>query len=249
MGFGAVLLDLGQTLIAYRQQGQWPQFLRQRLAELHPLVCQALGPVALGPEELAAQAAQVIGEGQARSVEQSGHSWRFAGRLCRALAAAGLQARGEHLAGLTQAFYQPIRAGTRPYPESAAVLEALRQRGLRLAIITNSPWDTPARLLQGDLEHCGLGDGCDAFICSGEVAWRKPHPAFMLAAARALGVAPAACLVVGDSLGADIAGARAAGMRSLWVNRERAARPAGPEPDWEAGSLEGVLEVVGGAGA
>jgi FMN phosphatase YigB (HAD superfamily) len=66
----------------------------------------------------------------------------------------------------------------------------------------------------------------------------------MWAAARELGVAAEACLVVGDSLKADIAGARAAGMRSAWVNRSREAQPAEPRPDWTVATLDEVVELV-----
>jgi len=50
------------------------------------------------------------------------------------------------------------------------------------------------------------------------------------------------CLVVGDSLKADIAGARAAGMKCVWVNREGLA--GGDEADWVVGDLQGVPDVM-----
>jgi FMN phosphatase YigB (HAD superfamily) len=121
----------------------------------------------------------------------------------------------------------------------------LRARGIPLAIITNSPWDTPARLLRRDLQQWDCDGFFDAFICSGEVPWRKPNPAFMRAAADALAVPPAECLVVGDSLENDIAGARAAEMRSVWINPAGAAAPAdGPQPDWTARALTDVVTWV-----
>jgi len=85
----------------------------------------------------------------------------------------------------------------------------------------------------------------EAMIFSGDVPWRKPNPEFMLAAARELDVEPMQCLVVGDSLRADIAGAKAAGMKSAWINRECLPLPAdGPRPEWTVGTLAEVHKIA-----
>jgi putative hydrolase of the HAD superfamily len=76
----------------------------------------------------------------------------------------------------------------------------------------------------------------------------------MWAAAGELGVPPEHCLVVGDNLMADIAGAGAAGMKSVWINRDQGSAPedgrwsdrvAKPRPDWVAASLTEVVRIVG----
>jgi D-glycero-D-manno-heptose 1,7-bisphosphate phosphatase len=53
----------------------------------------------------------------------------------------------------------------------------------------------------------GPGDGCEC---------RKPAPGMVLRAARALGVRPQECVVIGDTA-ADVAAARAAGARGVLV--------------------------------
>jgi putative hydrolase of the HAD superfamily len=145
---------------------------------------------------------------------------------------------------LTDFFYEPIHACTKPYPETAEVLESLKSRGMRLAIITNAPWDTPARLLRSDLEQWGFADYFEAFICSGNVPWRKPNPKFMFAAADALGVLKEECLVVGDTFDKDIVGAANAGMMSVWINRDGAGAPVeGLQPTWIVTSLSQFWEL------
>jgi len=242
----AVLFDLGNTLLEYTLQGRWREFLRQRLEEMYPLVCDTVARVGVSPAEFAAAVAEVIGGEQARAIERSGRSWHFADRLREGLAKVGLCAGDDCLERLTDTFYEPIRACTKPYRDTRDALQRLRSLGMRLAIITNSPWDTPARLLRGDLEQWGLADFFDVFICSGEVPWHKPNPAFMLAAAEALGIAADDCLVVGDSLESDIAGARAAGMPSVWVNPSGTPAPAdAPQPDWVVRRIVRVAQIVG----
>jgi HAD superfamily hydrolase (TIGR01509 family) len=239
----AVLFDLGNTLLEYAQHGHWREFLSRRLEEMQPLVC-GLCSATKPPADFVTRTVEAIGE-RPRELERSGRSWHFADRLRAGLGAVGMCADDDALARLTDAFYEPIRAGTRPYPETREALDRLRALGVKQAIITNSPWDRPARLLRGDLDQWGLADHFDAFICSGEVPWRKPNPSFMQAAADALGVMPAECLVVGDILEVDIAGAQAAAMPSVWVNREGgSAPPDGPQPTWVAAELTEVVGIV-----
>jgi FMN phosphatase YigB (HAD superfamily) len=60
-----------------------------------------------------------------------------------------------------------------------------------------------------------------------------------------MGLAPGAALFVGDRADIDVAGAHGVGMRSVWINREGEALPAGaPVPDHEIrdlGELPGLL--------
>jgi HAD superfamily hydrolase (TIGR01509 family) len=240
----AVLLDLGNTLLDYAQHGHWREFLSQRLVEMRPLIrdlCAATEP----PADLVKHMVGAIGE-RPRELERSGRSWHFTDRLRVALSALGMCVGDDALDRLTDALYDPIRAGTRPYPETRDALDCLRALGVKQAIITNSPWDTPARLPRADLERWGMANYFAAFICSGDVPWRKPNPSFMQAAADALGVAPEECLVVGDTLEVDVAGAVAAGMPAVWINRDdEALPPGGPQPTWTAGELGEVVGIVG----
>jgi HAD superfamily hydrolase (TIGR01662 family) len=241
----AALLDLGNTILEYSLDGRWREFLLRRLEEMHPLVCEVVGAVSLPAGEFAAAVGGIIGGERARAIERSGQSWHFAQRLEEGLAAVGLRADGNSLERLTDFFYEPIRACNGPYADTSEALDMLRSQGVRLAIITNSPWDTPARLLRGDVEQWDLCRFFDGFICSGEAPWRKPNPSFMLAAAEALGVPAEECLVVGDRLESDTAGARAAGMRCVWMNRAGAPAPAdAPRADWAAKSLFEVAEIL-----
>ncbi len=121
-------------------------------------------------------------------------------------------------------------AQVRPVPGAAAVLNALRARGIRVGVVSNQsgvargliapeeldrvnrrvhellgPFDTWQQCLHGP------ADGCDC---------RKPRPGMIVAAARDLGVAPSRCVVVGD-IGADVAAAQAAGAHAVLVPTAR----------------------------
>jgi HAD superfamily hydrolase (TIGR01509 family) len=124
-----------------------------------------------------------------------------------------------------------------------ALLEALRRRGLRLALVSNTA--SPDWLLRPVLERQGLVERVDAIVLSSEVGKRKPHPAIFERALGELGVPPEVSLFVGDRLEADVAGASRAGMRTvqaLWFRADQVDAPV--EPDYQAFTQMDVLNVV-----
>src|SRR4051794_2781966 len=99
-----------------------------------------------------------------------------------------------------------------PYDDAPPAVAALRDRGLRVVVVSN--WDCS---LGGVLAELGLG--VDSVVTSAEVGACKPDPRiFEVALARA-GCAPAEALHVGDSIDNDVAGARAVGIRALHLDR------------------------------
>jgi FMN phosphatase YigB (HAD superfamily) len=113
----------------------------------------------------------------------------------------------------------------------------------RLAVVSNFDY-TPTALRV--LEREGLAPLFDAVVVSADLGWRKPKAVVFEAALRQLGVASSQALFVGDRLDIDVAGAQAVGMRTVWVNREGAARPAGgPAPEHEIRDLGELGPIIG----
>lgn len=102
----------------------------------------------------------------------------------------------------------------RPYPDAPPALAALRDRGLRLVCVSN--WDYA---LPEVLERCGLAELLDTVVTSAGAGARKPDPAIFATALDLADCGPDAALHVGDSVAEDIAGARAAGIRALLIDR------------------------------
>jgi HAD superfamily hydrolase (TIGR01549 family) len=85
--------------------------------------------------------------------------------------------------------------------------------GGRLALVSDYPARHKLRAFTRDVHF-------DVIVANGEdggPSRLKPDPEGYLLAATRLGVAPAACLVIGDRDDADGAAARAAGMQFRWV--------------------------------
>ena len=98
-------------------------------------------------------------------------------------------------------------------PEAPAVLAALRRRGLRLAVVSNSN-GTVADLLG----TVGLAAALDVVVDSGVVGVEKPDPRIFHHAAAALGVRPEDAVHVGDLYSVDVQGARAAGCQAILLD-------------------------------
>ena len=120
----------------------------------------------------------------------------------------------------------------RVYPEVPAALASLRRRGVMLAVVSNFDSRLPP-LLDG----LGLAGFFDAVVCSGEAGAAKPDGAIFAHALAALGVEASETLHVGDDPEADYAGARAAGIEALLIDRRAAAARAGVITE-----LGGILE-------
>ena len=104
-----------------------------------------------------------------------------------------------------------------PFDGIEAMLGALEAAGSRWGIVTNKP-EYLARLL---LPLLGWESRCAVLIGGDTLTARKPDPLPLTVAAERLGVAPSACVYVGDDE-RDIVAARAAGMPSvvaLWGYR------------------------------
>ncbi len=124
-----------------------------------------------------------------------------------------------------------------------ALLESLRDRGLKTGIVANS-WPDPGRILRADAEAFGLAPLLDVLVFSDEAGARKPAPEIFLRACSELGVEPAAVLFVGDDLVADVQGAASVGMRTVEALWFRADDSAEIEPDFQAFTAVDVLNIV-----
>ncbi|MBQ0961236.1 phosphoglycolate phosphatase [Ideonella sp. 4Y11] len=99
---------------------------------------------------------------------------------------------------------------TRVFAAMDPVLQRLEAAGLRWGIVTNKHERFAWPVIQG----LGLDRRASALVAGDTTPHAKPHPAPLLEAARQAGVAPEACIYVGDDL-RDIQAGRAAGMAAL----------------------------------
>ena len=115
----------------------------------------------------------------------------------------------------------------RLYPRVPEALAALRQKGYRLWLLSNAQRIFTAY----ELRHLGLGEQLDGIYISSDYGCRKPDGRFFRALLEEQGLDPANCLMIGNDLHTDIAGAKAAGLATLYMHSNLTPpeqRPADP---------------------
>ncbi len=110
----------------------------------------------------------------------------------------------------------------RQLAESASILSRLSGR-YRIGIVSNFYGN-----LQAVLDEAGLSPSVSVAVDSTLAGVKKPDPRIFQAALEGLRAEPAEAVFVGDSLRRDMAGARAMGMRHVWLRPESAAGNGGP---------------------
>ncbi len=108
-----------------------------------------------------------------------------------------------------------------PYPGAIETLEALRARGVRMALLTNGE----ARNQRRSVVQHRLEQYFDCIVIEGEFGTGKPDERVFHHAMQALSCTPEATWMVGDSLEADIAPAVVLGMDAVWVDGEGVGLP------------------------
>lgn len=102
----------------------------------------------------------------------------------------------------------------RLYPHVLDALATLRRRGYRLWLLSNAQHVFTAY----ELRHLGLGEQLDGIYISSDYGCRKPDVRFYRALLEERQLDPARCLMIGNDRRTDIAGAKAAGMATLYMH-------------------------------
>ena len=173
-------------------------------------------------------------------VWRESRSERDGGSLADSFRSVG--ATGELLPELLDLRRNAFREVAVPHEGVLETLRELRERGLRLGMISVCSEEVPE--LWEETPFAGLFDST-VFSCS--VGLRKPDPAIYRLALGELGVEPADAVFVGDGANDELAGAERVGMRAVLILRQEQ-----NEPYWEEArgwqpritSIPEVLELV-----
>ncbi len=131
----------------------------------------------------------------------------------------------------------------RAYPDVVPALERLKERGLRVGVISN--WDGRLASLLGGL---GLAGYLDTLVCSAEVGLHKPDPRIFELACERVGVDPLRAAHVGDHHYADVLGATSVGMVPVLIDRHGVEYSGTERFVRSLDDLEAVLGIEVGSG-
>ena len=210
--FKAILFDLGNTLIYF--DGEWEQLSPQRDAALmNGLASAGIQPPAQAfLEQFNTRLLWYTRERDTEFIELT-----TAYLLRTLLGEWGYpDVPEEVLREALDGMYAISQAHWKAEDDAHPTLGWLRQQGYRLGLISNAGDDADVQAL---VNQAGLRPYFDVIVTSAAQGIRKPNPRIFQAALRHWGYAPARAAMVGDSLGADILGAKNAGLYSIWITR------------------------------
>ena len=118
----------------------------------------------------------------------------------------------ETLAIFMEAYRERLCERTVLYPGVSGTLEALRDLGCRMAVVTNKP----SPFVEPILEKLGISSLFDLILGGEDLPRKKPDPLPLLTACGRMGTSVESAVMVGDSSN-DILAAKRAGMQSIGV--------------------------------
>ena len=213
----AITFDMGYTLLEHAPTG--PELYRLVLADcgLH-FTDEALRAAHLPAIEHYVRSTRAGLEFEA-SMDQAIAFWgEFNAIILAALEVAPAR-RDEVSEKMYRRAWSP--AAWRPFADTAPALEALRQRGIRLAIISNFV-DTLVAVCREN----GVLDYFDVVVASVDAGAQKPDPRIFRRALSRLGVKPEEAWHVGDNYWTDVLGARCVGINPVLLDRRGAVEKA-----------------------
>lgn len=161
------------------------------------------------------------------------HDFTAQRRLCLSAALTPHGYGDDHIESAFAEFYA-ARNQVDFYADALPALERLAAR-FPLVSVSNG---------NADLEQIGLSRFFQFSLCARDFGAAKPQAQIFHAACERLGLPPDAVLHVGDDPELDVGGARAAGLRSAWINRTQMCWPHAHTPDLTVRDLAELADVL-----
>ena len=137
--------------------------------------------------------------------------------------------------------YRKVRARyLYPYPGVKPTLRRLKKKGFRLGVVS----DAPRMNAWMRLVSMGIADYFDVVVCYEDTRELKPGKKPFLKALRALKVKPEECIMVGDFVERDIAGAKRLGMKTVYARYGSNEKVKKKKADYEIDRIEGLWGVL-----
>ncbi len=128
------------------------------------------------------------------------------------------------------------------FPDAVDTINALKDLGLHVGIITDSDND----YIETHLRALGIYDLFEGITTSEDAGFYKPHERPFLLALERAGVKPEEAIYIGDNPAKDCVGARNVGMLSVLLDPEGKKRDLWGDCDFVVSKLSDVVEIVKG---
>jgi HAD superfamily hydrolase (TIGR01662 family) len=220
----AVLLDLGDTLV--HMSRPWDDVFNDNIKSLHDYL-KKLGFL-LDYQQFAKTFTRIFEDAASRA-DLYKIEIPMTDIIAKTLRKAKLEVLGVDLIRNAEIeFFAPEVEAWQLYPDAVQTLTNLRDEEFKMGLVSNAKSDWAVRAI---LEKNDIAKYFGSIVTSASLRIRKPRPEIFTHTLSDLEAKPSDSVFVGDSLEADISGARRVGMRSIHVLRKPidAAHQAEPE--------------------
>lgn len=142
------------------------------------------------------------------------------------------------------AYFEEVALSDHPrlLEDVRGTLECLRPK-YRMGIISDSGF-TPARILRKIVAKNGILDLFDFTLFSDETGYNKPHKVMFETVLSALSAEPSETIHIGDLLQTDVSGAKAFGMKAVWLNPEGKEPKGAYKPDFSIHRIREIVDIL-----
>ncbi len=207
-----ILFDLGDTLVQYYVRSEFPGILDQAITGVQEYLRQA-GLLDLSAEAIWQRVEEENHEAEDYAVRP------LEERLTRIFQLDSSAISTEVVMEMCRCFMKPIFAVAHRYDDVLPVLQELGKRGYRKAIISNTPWGSPANLWREEIKRLSLDDRVELVVFCRDVGWRKPARQIFDYTLEKLDAEPQDCVFIGDNPRWDLVGPRAVGIDVILMDR------------------------------
>jgi HAD superfamily hydrolase (TIGR01549 family) len=235
----AVIFDLGGTLLDFNPRRlPWLVWEQIGLESAHAYLTSQ--GHALAKEAFVSHVQDMLPERWERAA-QGGPNLRLGEVLSEACASGGVSPTTEEIDQAIVHYISPLDAEVVAYGDTVETLDALREQGHKIGLISNTMW--PGQFHRQEMVRFNLLPYFDLALFSADAGIWKPQPGIYQRVIDALGVTAAEAVYVGDSPEHDIVGAHAAGMRGIY--KRNAKFPLDDiHPDAEIAHLSELPDLV-----
>lgn len=127
------------------------------------------------------------------------------------------------------------------FPGVQKMLQQVRSLGLKIGVLSNARSDWAIREI---VERLNLTKYFDAIVTSAAVGFRKPRPEPFQRILKLLDLDASEVVMIGNSMEADIAGARPLGIRTIRVTFDDSADGDGADPDLTVLTVADIVPAI-----
>jgi putative hydrolase of the HAD superfamily len=218
-----ILFDLGNTLVQYYVRSEFPGILDRAITGVQEHLREE-GLLNLPVEGIWQRMEEENHEAKDHAVRT------LEERLIRIFQLDDSAMSSEVVMHMCRCFMKPIFAVARRYDDVLPALQELGERGCRKAIISNTPWGSPANLWREELNRLGLYDQVELAVFCRDVGWRKPARQIFDYTLEKLQAEPRDCIFIGDDPRWDLVGPRAVGIDAILMDRRGVLQETEEEP-------------------